>query len=74
LRLAVDQELLDRTVDVDEASYFLSHIAIVPTRKGGMTRWRKRLFLAMAHNAANPADYFGLPDDRTLTIGERIEF
>jgi KUP system potassium uptake protein len=74
LRLALEQKLLEREVDVDEAYYFLSHITIVPTRKGGMTRWRKRLFLAMAHNAANAADYFGLPDNRTLTIGERIEF
>jgi KUP system potassium uptake protein len=38
-----------------------------------MSRWRKKLFLNLAHNAANPAEYFALPDDRTVTIGERIE-
>jgi hypothetical protein len=27
----------------------------------------------MAHNAANPARYFGFPDDCTVTMGERIE-
>jgi hypothetical protein len=27
----------------------------------------------MAHNAANPAGYFGLPDARTVTMGERID-
>ncbi len=26
-----------------------------------MPGWQKRLFLTLAHNAANPADYFGLP-------------
>jgi KUP system potassium uptake protein len=38
-----------------------------------MSSWRKKLFLTMAHNAANPAGYFGLPDDRTVTMGERVD-
>jgi len=33
---------------------------------------RKRLFLVMAHNAASPVSYFCLPDDCTVTIGERV--
>jgi len=45
----------------------------VPTDGPGMSSWRKRLFLTMAHNAADPAEYFGLPDDRTVTMGERID-
>jgi len=73
LRLAAEQNLLEGTLDVDHASYFLSQLTIVPTDTPGMSTWRKKLFLAMAHNAANPAVYFRLPDDRTVTIGERIE-
>ncbi len=73
LRLAFDQDLLEGKIDVRRASYFLSQITIVPTRGGGMRMWRKRLFLFMAHNAANPATYFKLADDRTVTMGERIE-
>jgi KUP system potassium uptake protein len=73
LRLAVQRQLLDRAVDVDKASYFLSHITVVPTPSHGMSSWRKQLFVAMARNAADPAAYFGLPDDRTVTIGERID-
>jgi KUP system potassium uptake protein len=38
-----------------------------------MSRWREKLFLTMAHNAANPAEYFRLPDNRTVTLGERID-
>jgi KUP system potassium uptake protein len=38
-----------------------------------MRKWRKSLFLAMSHNAASPVEYFRLPDNRTITIGERIE-
>jgi KUP system potassium uptake protein len=58
---------------VERISYFLSQMTIVPTDAPGMSAWRKKLFLLMAHNAANPAIYFGLPDDCTVTMGERIE-
>jgi KUP system potassium uptake protein len=73
LRLAAEQGLLEATIDVDQASYFLSQITIVPADAPGLSSWRKRLFLTMAHNAANPAGYFGLPDARTVTMGERID-
>jgi hypothetical protein len=54
----------------DQVSYLLSQMTIVPTDAPGMSSWRKKLFLTMAHNAANPAGYFGLPNDRTVTMGE----
>ena len=73
LRLAAEQDMLEGDTKVEQASYFLSHMTIVPTTGPGMSMWRKKLFLLMAHNAANPATYFGLPDDRTVTMGERIE-
>jgi KUP system potassium uptake protein len=73
LRLAANEDLLEGKIDVHSASYFLSQMTIVATPGGGMSMWRKKLFLFMAHNAANPATYFKLPDDRTVTMGERIE-
>jgi KUP system potassium uptake protein len=39
-----------------------------------MSGWRKRLFLATALISAEPADYFQLPRDRTITLGAKIEF
>ncbi|WP_228430903.1 potassium transporter Kup [Baekduia soli] len=54
------------------ATYFLSHITIVADRPHGMPRWRKRLFVAMARNAASPADYFNLPPERVVTLGSQI--
>jgi KUP system potassium uptake protein len=38
-----------------------------------MAGWRKRLFVAMARNAASPVEYFRLPRDRTITLGSSIE-
>jgi KUP system potassium uptake protein len=72
LKLAIRQGLVEPTLALGEASYFLSQITIVPTRARGMNPWRKRLFLALARNAANPVVYFRLPDDRTVTMGERV--
>ena len=38
-----------------------------------MSQWRKRLFLATARTTADAAEYFGLPRDRTVIMGSRIE-
>jgi KUP system potassium uptake protein len=73
LRLAAKQGLLDDGVDIEQASYFLSQMTIVPSDRHDMKMWRKKLFLFLAHNAANPATYFKLPDHHTVTMGERIE-
>jgi len=72
LELAIERRVLERTVDLQSASYFLSQITIVPTRASGMSPWRKRLFLLLARNAATPVVYFRLPDERTVTVGERV--
>jgi KUP system potassium uptake protein len=72
LRLAVRRKLLEGTIDHEQISYFVSQITIVPCEDPGMLRWRKRLFLTLAHNAASPVGYFHLPDERTVTMGERI--
>jgi len=71
--LAVSVEQMEGDVDVEGASYFISDTTVVPTRSGGMRRWRKRLFVAMSRNAANPVPYFKLPDERTVVIGAHIE-
>ncbi|HVI35752.1 MAG TPA: KUP/HAK/KT family potassium transporter, partial [Gaiellales bacterium] len=62
LHQACETGALDsRTIDATNASFFLSRGAIRRTRAPGMARWRKVLFLGLAHNAADPAAYFGLP-------------
>jgi KUP system potassium uptake protein len=72
LHLADRRRLLEGSVELEGASYFLSQITIVQSGSSGMSAWRKRLFLTLARNAAHPVGYFCLPDDRTVTIGERI--
>ena len=72
LRLAAQDGLFEGEPDVAHATYFVSSIAIAPTDAPGMAPWRKKLYVAMARNAADPADYFRLPQDRTVTTSGRI--
>ncbi|MGD0245194.1 MAG: KUP/HAK/KT family potassium transporter [Streptosporangiaceae bacterium] len=57
----------------DSPSYFLSRIEIVPGSTPGMSRWRKRLFIATSRITADATEYFQLPRDSTLIVGSRIE-
>ena len=38
-----------------------------------MNHWRKRLFVATSHIAADAAEYFGLPRQQTVIMGSRID-
>jgi KUP system potassium uptake protein len=66
-------EDVEGELDLERASYFLSRITIVATDAPGMARWRKKLFVVIARNAANPVALFGLPDDQTVILSAHIE-
>ena len=72
LALARKQGKLDRNLDLEHASYFVSRITIKATDEPGMQPWRKQLFIAMARNASSPIDHFGLPSDRTVMMGSQV--
>jgi KUP system potassium uptake protein len=72
LALARKRGLLDRNLDLEHASYFISRMTIKPENDPGMPRWRKRLFVLMARNSSSPIDHFGLPGDRTVLTGSQI--
>jgi KUP system potassium uptake protein len=72
LRLARKQGLLERNLDLEHASYFVSRISIKATDAPPMSPWRKQLFIGMARNAASPIDAFQLPSDRTVLVGSQI--
>ncbi len=64
---------LSGDTDSDAALYYLSRITIERGDDPGMTTWRKRIFIGLAHNAASPATSFGLPTDRTIVMGSRVD-
>ncbi len=66
-------KLTEGGVDLDRASFFLSHLELVPGDSTDMTGWRKRLFVATSFLTADAAGYFHLPQDRTILVGSRME-
>ena len=69
----VDPAVIDGPIDVDNASYFLSKVDLFAGPESSMAQWRKRLFIAISHMTGDVAGYFGLPLDRTVIVGARIE-
>ncbi len=72
LRECRKQGLLERNLDLEHAGYFVSRIAITPTDAPPFKRLRKKLFIAMARNAASPIDSFGLPRESTVIVGSQV--
>lgn len=60
LRLAAEKSS-EMSADLDDTSYFLSTIELGLGDAPGMTRWRKRLFIATSGITADAAEYFSLP-------------
>jgi KUP system potassium uptake protein len=72
LQLCRKRGLLERSLDLEHASYFVSRITIVPTGSPSMQPWRKKLFIAMARNASSPIEHFNLPGEQTLMLGSQV--
>jgi KUP system potassium uptake protein len=59
--------------NLQQITYFAGHETVIPTsRKNGMARWRKSLFVLMHHNAQQPAAFFNIPSAQVMEIG--VEF
>ncbi len=63
----------DERLEPLRVTYFLSRQSVIPSRPSGMAVWRTRLFGAMTRNAESPWRTFGLPVNRVVELGSRIE-
>jgi KUP system potassium uptake protein len=63
---------LERQIDTEDVSYFVSRIRLRRTHYPGMTTWRKMLFIALAQNAASQAEFLYLPADATITLSAEV--
>ncbi len=69
----LDPSRTEGEIAIAGASYFLSKLELTKGDAPTMARWRKRLFIATSHITSDAADFFGLPLDRTVIMGSRIE-
>jgi KUP system potassium uptake protein len=72
LQLARKIGYLERNLDLEGASYFISRMTITDSKQADMAAWRKKLFMLMARNAASPIEHFGLPIERTVLMGSQV--
>jgi KUP system potassium uptake protein len=59
-------------LEPDHALYFMSRIMLSRTAAAGLAPWRKRLFLAVARNAASEAELLNLPKNRTVVLSAEV--
>lgn len=65
----------DRGVPVDpmRTSYFVGRTTFVEAEKPLLPRWQEKLFLTLARFASSAGDFFGLPTNRVVELGSRLE-
>ena len=56
-----------------ETSFFLSREQLIATKRPGMMRWRKHLFVLTSRNAAGAFSFFRLPPNRVIELGMQLE-
>jgi KUP system potassium uptake protein len=59
---------------MSETSFYLGRERLLPTGKGKLARWRKKLFVVMSQNAQSATEYFQIPPNRAVELGAQIEF
>jgi KUP system potassium uptake protein len=59
--------------DPELTTYFLSREELLPGRRSDLPPLRRRAFMQMARSAQVIADYYGLPPNRVVEIGTRLE-
>jgi KUP system potassium uptake protein len=67
--------LAEKGIPLDPAhtSYFIGHNNIVGGDCPLLPIWQRKLFLLLARFAASPSEFLGLPANRTIELGSRIE-
>ena len=67
--------LEDKGIPFDpmRTSYFVGRNSFVSADKPLLPRWQQKLFLTLSRFAASAGDFFGLPANRVVELGSRIE-
>lgn len=59
-------------LDPMSTSYFISRRHIMPSAHFGMPLWQDKIYISLANNAANAADYFHIPLSRVVELGVQM--
>jgi KUP system potassium uptake protein len=56
-----------------ETSFFVGREKIIPAKRRGLPRWRKRLFVVMSNNMLDATEFFRIPPNRVVELGGQVE-
>jgi KUP system potassium uptake protein len=57
---------------LEDASFFLSRRALLPSRHAGLPLWQDYIFIPLARSASDVSDQFCIPEDQAVEVGSRI--
>jgi KUP system potassium uptake protein len=55
-----------------ETTYYLGRERLLASGSSALSKWRKRIYIIMAHNARPATEFFGLPPDRVVELGAQL--
>lgn len=58
--------------DIMTTSFFLGRRSVKPAQNSGMPTWQDKLFIALFRQSANPTEFFSIPSDRVVELGEQV--
>lgn len=58
--------------DIMTTSFFLNRRTFVATKHKGLNAWQERVFIWLTKSAANASDFYRLPSDRVVEMGQQL--
>ena len=58
--------------DIMRTSFFLSRRSFRPSPSSGMPLWQDKLFIAMTKAASDATNYYRLPSNRVIELGQQL--
>ena len=58
--------------DIMTTSFFLNHRSYRSARDEGLPVWQERLFISLARGATNATEFYRLPSNRVLELGQQL--
>ena len=58
--------------DIMSTSFFLNRRSFRPARNSGLPVWQERLFIAMTKSASDATDFYRLPSNRVVEMGQQL--
>ncbi len=67
-----ENQLGDKPFDLNRTTFYFGRETILPTGRGKMATWRKKLFGIMARNANPATSFFNIPPNRVVELGTQV--